>query len=166
MFKRHKSKTQESAASPGKENPEVSGPPQVRAEIYRRLEDRVDPNESVISSQSTFKGEINGSAGAHVLGTLEGDIHSEGLVRAGKTAKIKGNIHCPYVILEGELNGDILSARQVELRTKARMRGNIKTEMLAIADGCFFEGQIRMAVPEDQLVRFSEKRQPDTDRIT
>ncbi len=160
MLKGFKSKTKDTASSQEKEHGAGSDAAQEQTKQYRRLEDRVDPNESVISSQSSFKGEISGEAGAHILGNFEGDISSEGLVRAGKTAKIKGNIHSPYVILEGELEGDICSARQVELRIKAKMRGNIETEMLAIADGCFFEGQIRMSNPEGQPIRFTEKRRP------
>jgi cytoskeletal protein CcmA (bactofilin family) len=161
MLKGFKSKIKGQTSSQGEEKSAISDAAQAQTEKYRRLEDRVDPNESVISAQSTFKGEIRGQAGAHILGSLEGDIHAEGMVRAGKTAKIKGNIHCPYIILEGELEGDIYSARQVELRTRAKMRGNIETEMLAIADGCFFEGQIRMASPEAQPIRFKERRHPE-----
>jgi cytoskeletal protein CcmA (bactofilin family) len=161
MFKGFKSKIKDQPLSQGKVDPMAGGSPQVQTEKFRRLEDRVDPNESVISAHSSFKGEISGQAGAYILGSFEGDIHSEGMVRAGKTAKIKGNIHSPYVILEGDLEGDICSARQVELRTRAKMRGSIETEMLAIADGCFFEGQIRMATPEAQPVRFTERRHPE-----
>jgi cytoskeletal protein CcmA (bactofilin family) len=163
MLKGFKSKIKDQPSSQGKADPMAGASPQAQEEKYRRLEDRVDPNESVISAQSTFKGEISGQAGAHILGTLEGDIHAEGMVRAGKTAKIKGNIHSPYIILEGELEGNILSARQVELRTRAKMRGSIETEMLAIADGCFFEGQIKMATPEAQPIRFKERRHPEED---
>jgi cytoskeletal protein CcmA (bactofilin family) len=163
MLKGFKSKIKDQPSSQGKVDPMGGGSPQAQTEKFRRLEDRVDPNESVISAQSSFKGEISGQAGACVLGSFEGDIHSEGMVRAGKTAKIKGNIHSPYVILEGDLEGDICSARQVELRTRAKMRGSIETEMLAIADGCFFEGQIRMATPEAQPVRFKERRHPEED---
>ncbi len=163
MLKGFKSKIKNQPSMQGKEDPMVGDSPQAQTEKYRRLEDRVDPNESVISAQSSFKGEISGQAGTHILGSLEGDIRSEGLVRAGKTAKIKGNIQSPYVILEGELQGDIVSARQVELRTKARMRGNIETEMLAIADGCFFEGQIRMTTPEAKPIRFTERRHLEED---
>ena len=134
--------------------------PRAQEKVYRRLEDRVDPNESVIAARSSFVGRISGQAGARILGSVEGDVHSEALVAAGKSARIKGNIHSPYVTLEGELEGDICSARQVELRTEAKMRGNIETEKLAIADGCFFEGQIRMANPETQPVRFKDKRLP------
>jgi cytoskeletal protein CcmA (bactofilin family) len=161
MLKGFRSKTKDASLPGERENPMSPDLSQLQAEKFRRLEDRVDPSESVISAQSSFKGEISGQAGVHILGNLEGDVRSEALVRSAKTAKIKGNIHSPYVIHEGDLEGDICSARQVELRANARMRGNIETEMLAIADGCFFEGQIRMVTPEAQPVRFTERRHPE-----
>lgn len=135
--------------------------PQGQPEKFRRLEDRADASESVISARSSFKGEISGQAGVHILGDFNGNIHSEGLVRSGETAKIKGNIHSPYVIVGGEFEGSIFSARQVELRATARMRGNIETEKLAIADGSFFEGQIQMPNPDSRPVRFAERRNPE-----
>jgi cytoskeletal protein CcmA (bactofilin family) len=158
MLRGFKPRIKKPLPSNGGENTMTKNSPQGQEDVYRRLEDRVDPEESVISAQSSFVGNITGQAGAHILGRLEGDIQSEGLVRVGKTAKIKGNIHGPYVILEGELEGDICSARQVELRAKARMRGNIETEKLAIAEGSFFEGQIKMAAPEARPVRYAERR--------
>ena len=163
MIKGFKSKIKDSLSSSGNASENAGDAAPAQPKKYRRLEDRVDPNKSVISAQSSFKGEISGPAGAHILGDFEGNISSEGLVWAGKTAKIKGNIQSPYVILEGELHGDIISARQVELRTNAKVRGNIETEMLAIADGCFFEGQIKMAKPETQPIRFKERRYPEED---
>src|SRR4030042_656737 len=98
MLKGFRSKTKNAALSREKENPVSPGPLQDKAEKFRRLQDRVDPNESVISAQSSFKGEISGQAGVHILGNLEGDLRSEGLVHTGRMAKIKGNIHSPYVI--------------------------------------------------------------------
>jgi len=160
MFRGFKSKTKKSLFQ-GSADTMTEDSLRPQEKVYRRLEDRVHPNESVIAAQSSFVGRISGQPGARILGRFEGDIQSEALVRAGKSAKIKGNIHSPYVILEGELEGDICSARQVELRTEAKMRGNIETEKLAIADGCFFEGQIRMAAPEAQPVRFTERRPPE-----
>jgi cytoskeletal protein CcmA (bactofilin family) len=162
MFRSFKSKTKKSLFL-GSTDAMTKDSDRAQEQVYRRLKDRVDPNESVIAARSSFVGGISGQAGAHILGSFEGDIQSEALVRVGKSARIKGNIRSPYIILEGELEGDIRCARQVELRTEAKMRGNIETERLAIADGCFFEGQIRMANPEDQPVRFTERRPAEED---
>jgi len=158
MLKGIRSKIFGAARSRGPQKPVSPEIPQPPPERQRRLEDRSDPAESLISAGSSFKGEISGRAGARISGELLGNIRSEGLVRVEETGKVKGKIDSPYVILEGELEGDIRSARHVELRSRAKMRGNIKTALLAIADHCSFEGQIDMANPEDQPVKFTEKR--------
>jgi cytoskeletal protein CcmA (bactofilin family) len=130
----------------------------------RRLEDLIDPNDSVVSAQSSFVGNISGKAGARILGTLRGDIQCEGLVRAEQTAVIKGNIQSPHVILKGNLEGDIRAAVQVELGARARMLGDIETELLSMVDGCFFKGQIRITKSDAQPTRFTEKRRPKSSR--
>jgi cytoskeletal protein CcmA (bactofilin family) len=148
--------------APRSEAPKFPAPPETPpapAKQFRRLEDRSTADDSVVSAQSTFKGEISGRAGVRVAGEMLGDIRCEGLVRVEETAKMKGNIFSAYVILEGELEGDIGPALHVELRTKARMRGNIHTKLLAIADGSYFEGGINMPAPEARRERFAEKRQ-------
>jgi cytoskeletal protein CcmA (bactofilin family) len=164
VIKGFKSKIMGGSAPNEQKNLAPPQTPQAAPEKHRRLEDRTDPNESVISSQSTFKGEISTQTGARISGELLGNIDSQGLVWVGETGKIKGNVHSPYVILEGELEGDIRSARHVEVRAKAKMRGNIETELLAVADGCVIEGRVNMPSPEAKPVKFSEKRHPDPGR--
>jgi cytoskeletal protein CcmA (bactofilin family) len=95
---------------------------------------------------------------------MKGDIHCEGLVRIEETGKMKGNVFSSYVILEGELEGDIGPSLQVELRSKANMRGNIQTQLLAVADGSFFDGRVNMPTPEAEPVRFAEKRLPGSNQ--
>ncbi len=142
--------------------PETSRAPAERK--FRRLEDRSSSDDAVIPAKSIFKGEIVVRAGARIAGEMQGDVRCEGLLRIEETGKVKGNISCPHVILEGELEGDIGPSLQVELRSKANMRGNIQTQLLAIADGSFFEGQVNMPTPETEPVRFAEKRQPGSER--
>jgi cytoskeletal protein CcmA (bactofilin family) len=164
MLKGFKSKVFGTPSSVAPERSAVQEAPLAHPKHFRRLEDRSGPDDSVVSAQSSFKGEISGRAGVRVAGEVQGDIRSEGLVWVEETGKVKGNIFCAYVILEGELEGNVGPALHVELRTKARMRGNIQTKLLAIADGSFFDGQVNMPTPEAQPVRFSEKRQPGTGR--
>jgi cytoskeletal protein CcmA (bactofilin family) len=164
MLKGFKSKLFGAPSPEAPERPLSPEIPQAAAKPVRRLEDRSGPDDSVVSAQSSFKGEISGRAGVRVAGEVQGDIHCEGLVWVEETAKVKGNIFCAYVILEGQLEGNIGPALHVELRTKARMRGNIQTKLLAIADGSYFEGQINMPTPQTQPGRFAEKRQPKPGR--
>ena len=48
------------------------------------------------------------------------------------------------VLVEGELLGDIVARGKVELGASARVKANIRAQAIAIADGCYFDGQIHM----------------------
>ncbi len=127
--------------------------------MKRRLEDRVDPEESTVAPGTKFTGTITGNEGISVSGQLKGNVQSEGLVWIRKGGKIEGNIKSSSVIIEGELKGDINSPEQVELRSEAHVVGNIQTSKIAIAEGSFFQGEILMPRKEDKPIRFVEKRE-------
>ena len=126
--------------------------------MKRRLEDKYAIITTVIAPETRFEGMINATEGVQISGYFEGEVISQSLVWIGKTGKVEGNIKCPSVISEGEIVGDIESAKHVELREECRMSGNITTEKLAIADGCTFEGEIKMSQEGGEPVRFKEKR--------
>jgi len=124
----------------------------------RRLEDTAGGVESVIAAGTKFKGTITGQAGARISGSLEGDINSQQLVWVEQKGRVDGNIRGPFVIVEGELNGNIEAAEQVELRKEGRVTGNIDTVMIAMAEGCVFNGQIQMRGKEGKSITFVERR--------
>jgi len=124
----------------------------------KRLEDRAGGVESVIAAGTKFKGTITGQAGARISGSLEGDISSQQLVWVEKKGRVDGNIRSPFVIVEGELYGNIESAEHVELRTEGRVTGNIDTVIIAMAEGCVFNGEIQMRGKDGKSVSYVERR--------
>jgi len=124
----------------------------------RRLEDRAGSVESVIAAGTKFKGTVSGQAGARISGSLEGDINSQQLVWVEKKGRVDGNIKSPFVIVEGELIGNIESAEHVELRAEGRVTGNIETVIIAMAEGCIFNGEIQMLGKEGKSISFVERR--------
>jgi len=132
--------------------------PDMETPQYRRLEDRVPAPKTTIAAETSFRGEIEGTEGVRIAGRLEGDIKSSGLVWIEPGAAVQGDITCPYAVIEGELNGGIHAAYHVEIRSTARMTGNIEAGILAIADGGRFEGSIQMPGEHIEPIRFQEKR--------
>lgn len=124
----------------------------------RRLEDLGGETERVIARGTVFKGTIEEKDTVRLSGYCEGEIKSERLVRIDKRGKMDGSIFAPYVIIEGEIRGNITSAKHVELRKKGRVTGNISTEKFAMAEGSFLQGEIRMSRPGDTPAVFVEKR--------
>jgi len=126
--------------------------------MNRRLEDKYGIITTVIAPNTRFDGMINATEGVQISGYFEGEVISQSLVWVGKDGRVEGNIKSPSVISEGEIVGNIESAKHVELRAECRMTGNISTEKLAIADGCSFVGEVKMFQKGDKPVRFKEKR--------
>jgi cytoskeletal protein CcmA (bactofilin family) len=129
-----------------------------RDDKNRRVEDKVEPVESVVALETTLQGSLRSAYGIRIMGAVEGDIESGGRVRIDKGGRIRGSVKASDIIVNGELNGNIDASGHVELGHESRMVGNIKAARMAIAEGSFFQGEVKMPRPGDQPVRFVEKR--------
>jgi cytoskeletal protein CcmA (bactofilin family) len=129
-----------------------------KKEEQRRLEDKTGSILSIIAPSTKFKGTLSGTDSLLIAGHFKGEIKCEGLVRVDRGGRIQGVINSPYVIVEGEINGDIMSAEHVELREKARVVGNIHTTKIVMAEGCILQGEVQMPKEGDKPFVFVEKR--------
>jgi cytoskeletal protein CcmA (bactofilin family) len=124
----------------------------------RRVEDKTGSILSIIAPSTNFKGTLSGSDSVLIAGHFKGEIKCESLVRVDRQGRIQGTINSPYVIVEGEMNGDIISAEHVELRAGARVVGNINTVKIVMAEGCILQGEVQMPKEGDKPFVFKEKR--------
>ncbi len=125
----------------------------------RRLEDEVGTKETVIAQGTKVHGTIQGGTSVRVAGFLEGEIRIEGLVWIEKQGEVQGTVSARGMIIEGQIKGDIESSEKIEVRASAQVTGNIRCNKLAMAEGCFFQGQIKMPGEGSQPLTFVEKRQ-------
>ena len=124
----------------------------------RRVEDKTGSILSIIAPSTKFKGTLSGSDSVLIAGHFKGEIKCEGLVRVDREGRVQGIINSPYIIVEGEINGDIMSAEHVELRAGARVVGNINTIKIVMAEGCIVQGEVQTPREGDKPFVFVEKR--------
>jgi len=124
----------------------------------RRLEDRLGASRSILAPNTKLQGNVEGAESFVIKGYLIGDVESKGLIWLEKGGKIEGQVKAAFIIIDGELNGNIVSAEQVELRSESRMTGNVETKNLAMAEGAVFEGKIHMPERQKDSITFVEKR--------
>ena len=91
-------------------------------------------------------------------GKLEGDIDCEHLVWVNKSGRIDGMIKAMGAIVEGEINGNIELEKQLELRSSGRITGDIISAKIAMAEGCFYEGEMKTTAAKETPTTFVEKR--------
>jgi cytoskeletal protein CcmA (bactofilin family) len=126
----------------------------------RRFTDAVDPHATVIGPGTRVKGELVADGPLELAGTLEGDARVGSHLRVRKGARVAGQLEAKSLVIEGEVRGTSIVADRVEIGASARVHSSIRARVVAIADGAFFEGEVRMdetGAPGTPIT-FTEKR--------
>ena len=138
--------------------PETSAQPPAPA---RRFTDAVDPNATFVGPGARIKGDLVSDGPVDVAGTLDGDIRVNAHCRVREGARVTGRLEAKSLVVEGRVSGPALVADKVEIGATARVESNIQARVVAIADGAFFEGEVRMDGPGGAAgapQSFTEKR--------
>ena len=97
--------------------------------------------QSVISNDIEITGTIKGSGSVRIDGKLEGELHCTGDAVVGKSAQIKGNIVVTSATVEGAVQGNITANDRIEMKSSARVTGDICAKRLSVEDGVTFIGR-------------------------
>ncbi len=127
----------------------------------RRFTDGMDGASTRIDVGILIKGTVSGSVPVDISGAVEGKIEASAVVWLRQGGKINGDVVADSVVVEGQLEGTIKAKEKVELRSTCKVRGDIEARTIAIAEGSFFEGRIRMGGGSHEgTSAFREKRRP------
>ena len=98
--------------------------------------------ESLIASDITVEGKIEGAGNVRIAGRFKGDVIVQGDVTIEVGAKVTGGVRANTVIIAGELDGNIDGAARVELLQSGVMNGDVKAGSLTVAAGSKMRGQV------------------------
>ena len=104
--------------------------------------ERSEGKESLIASDLTIEGKIEGAGHIRIAGRFKGDVHVQGDLTIEVGAKLNGGVRARKVVIAGELEGNIESAQRVELLSSGVMVGDLKAETLTVAAGSRMKGQV------------------------
>ena len=97
--------------------------------------------ESLIASDLTIEGKIEGSGHIRIAGKFKGDVNVKGDLTIEPGAKLTGGVRANKVTIAGELEGNIEDAQQVELQQGGVLIGDVKAGSLSVAAGSRMRGQ-------------------------
>ncbi|HUI08543.1 MAG TPA: polymer-forming cytoskeletal protein [Verrucomicrobiae bacterium] len=104
------------------------------------MDDNATP-QSVISNDIEITGTIKGTGSVRIDGKLEGELHCGGDAVIGKSAQIKGNLVVNSVSIEGTVQGNVTAKDRIEMKSSARVTGDIRAKRLSVEDGVTFIGR-------------------------
>jgi len=124
----------------------------------KRLEQQMGPDVNTITQGTVLKGNIKAKDSIRMCGKLEGDIDCARIVWISKGGRVDGMIKAEGAIVEGEINGNMELAKQLELRSTGRITGDIVSAKIAMAEGCFYEGEMKTTAANETPTTFVERR--------
>lgn len=104
--------------------------------------EREGGKESLIASDLSIEGKIQGSGHIRIAGRFKGDVQVDGDLTIEVGAKLNGGVSARKVVIAGELEGNINSAQRVELLESGSMVGDVKAGVVTVAPGSRMRGQV------------------------
>src|SRR5688572_28210445 len=124
-------------------------PPPVRLNAEQRPKERAaEPRESVIASDLTIEGKIEGTGHVRIAGRFKGDVNVDGNLTIESGAHLTGQVRAKTITVGGELHGNIEGAARVELLETGVLSGDVKAGSLTVSAGSRMRGQVEFGWEE------------------
>ncbi len=101
----------------------------------------MDEMKTVLTEDVDITGSIKCSASVQMAGRLQGDLVTQGDVVIEKTAMIKGNVTGNSAVVLGQVQGNISVRERIELKSNARVVGDLRAKRLVVEDGVMLTGK-------------------------
>ncbi|MDG2087501.1 MAG: polymer-forming cytoskeletal protein [Arenicellaceae bacterium] len=115
----------------------------IKAEETARPVETVD---TLLGENSTFNGDIAFAGGLRLDGIIRGHItasdSAKGLLVISETGEVEGDITVPHIIINGIVNGNVISSEHVELQGKAKVSGDIQYQGVEMQLGARLNGNL------------------------
>ena len=118
-------------------------------EGQRRAASRLgETKESLIASDITIEGKIEGTGHIRIAGRFKGDVHVQGNLTIEAGARLTGGVRASAVVIAGEIEGNIDDAARVELLESGVLNGDLKAGSLTVAAGSRMRGRVEFGWDE------------------
>ncbi len=100
--------------------------------------------DTLVGTNSVFKGSIESEGTVRVDGKVIGDIKVAGDVYIGNGATVEGNLDAGNVYLAGTIKGNIVAKGLLKILSTAKLYGDIKINSFVADEGALFQGKCQM----------------------
>jgi cytoskeletal protein CcmA (bactofilin family) len=98
-------------------------------------------SESTIAKDFIINGNVTGEGELKLAGVISGEIYwRNGKITVEPDGSIEGNVHVNEISISGEVKGTIEAASKVEIFSTGKIKGDVKTARIDIAEGAFLCG--------------------------
>jgi len=114
--------------------------------------------ETLIGTAMEIQGDLIFSGGLHVDGKIVGNViaeeNSHSMLILSDQGHIEGEVRVPFVVLNGQVIGDVYASERVELSSQGQVKGNVYYNLLEMAMGAEVNGNLVHCKDEKKLLEF------------
>ena len=110
---------------------------------------------SVIDQGCELEGRLTFVGTLVLNGKFRGELFSSDTLLVGETGQLEAEVQVGAVIVSGQITGNISARERVELRSTARIFGDIVTPVLVLEEGVVFDGRCKMKNEEIRALKKS-----------
>jgi cytoskeletal protein CcmA (bactofilin family) len=111
----------------------------------REPDDAVDAREEtapvLLAEGAEFSGLLALDGPARIDGQLRGEVIGPGPLWIGPRANVEARVETDELVVAGVLAGELRASRRIALAPTARVRGELSTPSLSLAEGALLEGR-------------------------
>ena len=127
----------------------------------RKPKERAESGDSVIAAGVTIEGKIEGSGSVRIAGRFKGDVRIDGNFTIDAGAHLTGQVIAAVVLVGGELQGNIESAKRVDVLEGGVIVGDVKAGSITVAAGSRMRGNVQFGWDDDKVAKLELGRVSD-----
>jgi cytoskeletal protein CcmA (bactofilin family) len=106
---------------------------------------KVDAISTFLGVDASIDGVIDFKGTIRLDGSAKGKIRSEGgTIIVGEKAHVDAEVNVGVAIIMGEVNGTVIAQERIEVRSPARVGGDLQAPVISIEPGGVFNGNCAM----------------------
>ena len=109
--------------------------------ITKKKEQKYMEYEVIISKNTAINGNININGCTRIDGVIDGTLAVDSDLFIGETGNIRATVYALNATIDGAVSGNIACKGRLELKSSAKVIGDIKCNTLVIAEGALFIGK-------------------------
>ena len=102
--------------------------------------------DCLIGPQTEISGDLRFSGGLHVDGVVKGNVYADddsgAVLNVSQLGTVEGEVRVPNVVLSGTVIGDVHACDQLELKSNARITGNVYYRLIEMSMGAEVNGNL------------------------
>ena len=102
--------------------------------------------DCLIGPQTEISGDLHFSSGLHVDGVVKGNVYADddsgAVLNVSQLGTVEGEVRVPNVVLSGTVIGDVHACDHIELKSNARIIGNVYYRLIEMSMGAEVNGNL------------------------